>query len=115
MYILFVVLASVNQLDNKTVTEGASVSLNCVVIGFPAPFVAWSKVGSGVVSQDRWLNITNITTADSGQYQCFTNNTCGSDAKVTSINVQCKKLKWITLTELESSDVTNFRLLTAVM
>lgn len=35
MYILFVVLASVNQLDNKTVKEGASVSLNCIVMGFP--------------------------------------------------------------------------------
>ena len=97
MDILFAVLASVNQLDNKTVKEGASVSLNCIVIGFPAPFVAWSKIGGGVISQDRWLNILNITKADRGQYQCFANNTCGSDVTFTSINVQCKRLKWITL------------------
>ena len=89
MYILFAVLASVNQLDNKTVKEGASVSLNCIVIGFPAPFVAWSKVGSILVTEDRFLNITSITKADRGQYQCFANNTCGSDVKLTSINVQC--------------------------
>ena len=97
MDILFVVLASVNQLDNKTVKEAASVSLNCIVIGFPAPFVAWSKIGGGVISQDRWLNIINITKADRGQYQYFANNTCGSDVTFTSINVQCKRLKWITL------------------
>ena len=97
MYTLFVVLASVNQLDNKTVKEGASVKLNCIVIGFPAPFVAWSKIGGGVISQDRWLNILNITKADRGQYQCFANNTCGSDVTFTSINVKCKGLKWITL------------------
>ena len=97
MYILFAVLASVNQLDNKTVKEGASVSLNCIVIGFPAPFVAWSKIGGGVISLDRRLNITNITKADIGQYQCFANNTCGSDVTFTNINVQCKRLKWITL------------------
>ena len=89
MYILFAVLASVNQLHNKTVKEGASVSLNCIVIGFPAPFVAWSKVGSILVTEDRFLNITSITKADRGQYQCFANNTCGSDVKLTSINVQC--------------------------
>ena len=97
MYILFVVPASVNQLDNRTVNEGRSVSLNCTVIGFPAPFVAWSKVGRILVIEDRFFNITSITRAERGQYQCFANNTCGSDFKVTSINVQCKKLKWITL------------------
>ena len=97
MYILFVVPASVNQLDNHTVEEGTSVSLNCIVIGFPAPFVAWSKVGSAEVIEDRFFNITSITRAERGQYHCFANNTCGSDFKVTSINVKCKKLKWITL------------------
>ena len=73
--------------------EGDSVSLNCKAMGFPAPFVAWSKVGVGVVSLDRWLNIANITKEDRGQYQCFANNTCGSDVSFTSINVQCKILK----------------------
>ena len=72
-------------------------SLNCTEMGFPAPFVAWSKVGEGVVSQDRLFNITSITRADMGQYQCFANNTCGSDLTLTSINVQCKIFKWITL------------------
>ena len=95
--IILLAPASVNQVDNRTVKEGDGVSLNCIVMGFPAPFVAWSKIGGGVISQDRWLNITSITKADSGQYQCFANNTCGSDVKVTSINVQCKKLKWIFL------------------
>ena len=97
MYNLFVVPAFVSQLDSKTVREGTSVSLNCIVIGFPAPFVAWSKVGSTAVIEDRFFNITSITRAERGQYQCFANNSCGSDFKVTSINVQCKKLKWITL------------------
>ena len=73
--------------------EGDSVSLNCKAMGSSAPFVAWSKVGVGVVSLDRWLNITNITKEDRGQYKCFANNTCGSDVSFTSINVQCKILK----------------------
>ena len=90
---LFLVPASVNQIDNETVVEGDSVSLNCNAMGSPTPVVAWSKIGGGVVSQDRWLNITNITKADRGQYQCFANNTCGSDVTFTSINVQCKILK----------------------
>ena len=97
MYNFFVVPAFVSQLDSKTVREGTSVSLNCIVIGFPAPFVAWSKVGSTAVIEDRFFNITSITRAERGQYQCFANNSCGSDFKVTSINVQCKKLKSITL------------------
>ena len=94
---LFSVTASVNQIGNETVAEGDSVSLNCNAMGSPDPFIAWSKIGSGVISQDRWLNITNITKADRGQYQCFANNTCGSDFKFTSINVQCKILQLIIL------------------
>ena len=94
---LFSVPASVNQLDNKTVVEGDSVFLNCNAMGSPDPFVAWSKIGGGVIRQDRRLNITNITKADRGQYQCFANNTCGRDVTFTSINVKCKILKWITL------------------
>ena len=93
----FLVSASVNQIDNKTVMEGDSVSFNCNPLGSPNPFVEWSKIGVGVVSLDRWLNITNITKADRGQYKCFANNTCGSDVSFTSINVQCKILKLITL------------------
>ena len=77
--------------------EGSNLSLNCNVMGFPIPFVAWSKIGGGVIRQDRWLNIPSINKADTGQYQCFANNTCGSDVKFTSINVQCKILKLITL------------------
>ena len=72
--------------------EGDSVSLNCNAMGFPAPFVAWSKIGVGVIRQDRWLNITSIAKAEGGQYQCFANNTCGSDVTFTNINVQCKIL-----------------------
>ena len=94
---LFSVTASVNQIGNETVVEGDSVSLNCNAMGSPDPFIAWSKTGGGVISQDRWLNITNITKADRGQYQCFANNTCGSDFKFTSINVQCKILQLIIL------------------
>ena len=93
----FLVSASVNQIDNKTVMEGDSVSLKCNAVGSPNPFVAWSKIGVGVVRLDRWLNITSITKAEGGQYQCFANNTCGSDVSFTSINVQCKILKLITL------------------
>ena len=93
----FLVSASVNQIDNKTVIEGDSVSFNCNPMGSPDPLVAWSKIGVGVVRLDRWLNITNITKADRGQYKCFANNTCGSDVSFTSINVQCKILKLITL------------------
>ena len=94
---LFSVPASVNQLDNKTVVEGDSVFLNCNAMGPPDPFVVWSKIGGGVIRQDGRLNITNITKADRGQYQCFANNTCGGDVTFTSINVKCKILKWITL------------------
>ena len=93
----FLVPASVNQIDNRTVEKGDNVSLKCKDMGFPVPFVVWSKVGGEEIIENRWLNITSITQAKGGQYQCFANNTCGSDYKFTSIDVQCKKLKWITL------------------
>ena len=68
-------------------------SLKCNAMGSPDPLVAWSKIGVGVVRLDRRLNITSITKTEGGQYQCFANNTCGSDVTFTNINVQCKILK----------------------
>ena len=64
----FLVPASANQMESKTVKGGDNVFLNCSGMGLPALFVAQSKIGVEVVSQDRLQNITSITQPDRGLY-----------------------------------------------
>ena len=93
MYIWFSfsVPASVEQVENKNVTEGDNVEEYCnVTTGIPDPTVMWTNVTSGEHIKGNPLNITNINRAQAGEYRCTANNTCGVDSTVTNINVQCK-------------------------
>ena len=80
------------QLENKNITEGGNVEVNCsFTAGIPDPTVVWTNVASGDRVEGNPLNITSITRAQAGEYRCTANNTCGAASTVMNINVQCKK------------------------
>ena len=66
----------------------------CNATGSPDPTIIWRKVqGDGYNSTEgKLLNITNITRAQAGKYNCTANNTCGEEFKVMNIDVQCKSI-----------------------
>ena len=79
------------QVENKTVTEGDNVEEHCnVTAGNPDPTEMWTNVTSGQHIEENPLNIININRAQAGDYKCTANNTCGEVSTVMNINVQCK-------------------------
>jgi len=87
----FSVAASVEQVGNKTVTEGGNLEVFCnVTAGIPDPTVMWTNTTSGEYIEGNPLNITDISRAQAGEYRCTASNTCGQASTVMNINVQCK-------------------------
>ena len=87
----FSVPASVEQVEDKNVTEGGNVEEYCNdAAGFPRPTVMWTNVTSGEHIKGNPLSIININRAQAGEYRCTANNTCGEASTVMNINVQCK-------------------------
>ena len=79
------------QVENKNVTEGGNVEVNCnVTAGKPYPTLMWTNVTSGEYIVGNPLTITNTNRAQAGDYRCTANNTCGEVHTVMNINVQCK-------------------------
>ena len=74
---------------NKTVIEGATVTLLCEATGNPTPKIAWIKDGKTVVSGDTLSFETNRTL--SGKYWCTAENGLKPAVNANAnINVQCK-------------------------
>ncbi|XP_068734047.1 hemicentin-1-like [Montipora capricornis] len=73
---------------NKTLTEGANLSLSCQATGDPLPFVSWIKVDSGQLTDSSDLELTNIQRNQSGEYRCNASNPCNVDTKVVTVDVQ---------------------------
>ena len=89
-FVCFTAPVSVEQAENKIVTEGDNVEVYCnVTAGSPDPTVLWTKVATGEHIDGNPLNITNISRAQAGEYRCTANNTCGEASTVTDIKVQC--------------------------
>ena len=63
-------------------------SLYCDASGFPVPTVTWSKLGDdGFMNRNTWLNFTNITRNEAGNYTCRAKNICGKDSSSVRILV----------------------------
>ena len=85
-----------NEKENEIVKkEGENFKVYCNMTGFPEPTVIWKNVKSGNLTEGNWLNITNITRAQAGEYRCIANNTCGNESTVVDIDVQCKKIYFL--------------------
>ena len=68
-------------------TTGHHISLSCAATGVPVPKLSWLRNGTKLTADGRiritWfeggtdLKIVNITTGDTGMYQCFAENEVG--------------------------------------
>ncbi|XP_063154493.1 hemicentin-1 [Candoia aspera] len=84
-----------NKLEDVKVKEGHSIMLTCEVTGNPIPEITWLKDGQTFLEDDghqlmsngRFLQITNAQVADTGRYTCVASNKAGDKSKSFSVNV----------------------------
>ncbi|XP_066115861.1 opioid-binding protein/cell adhesion molecule isoform X2 [Saccopteryx bilineata] len=80
-----------NISSDITVNEGSSVTLLCLAIGRPEPTVTWrhlSVKGQGFVSEDEYLEISDIKRDQSGEYECSAlNDVAAPDVRRVKITV----------------------------
>lgn len=86
-------------------------SLVCQATGQPTPTVTWRKA-IGHISKERSrvlngkLEITNVTTADSGDYVCSAKNLINKDSAHAQVTV-VEELKFISLPLSQRSAITS--------
>jgi hypothetical protein len=67
------------QPASQSVAPGATVTFNVSATGTPAPVFQWRKDGAPIPNAtNATLTLTNITTADAGNYTVFASNTAGN-------------------------------------
>ncbi|KAJ2952841.1 hypothetical protein O0L34_g7208 [Tuta absoluta] len=85
----------VRVMENKDVTKGDSVVLQCMITGSPKPVLKWRKNGSPIVPTDRYffinddqlLIIIGVEPSDAGHYECEITNQLGTKKDVIELRV----------------------------
>ncbi|XP_059054208.1 leucine-rich repeats and immunoglobulin-like domains protein 3 [Achroia grisella] len=85
----------VRVMENKEVTSGDSVVLQCMISGSPKPVLKWLKDGSPITPKDRHyltaddqlLIIIGAESSDAGRYECEITNELGTKKDMTELRV----------------------------
>ncbi|XP_013186498.2 leucine-rich repeats and immunoglobulin-like domains protein 3 [Amyelois transitella] len=85
----------VRVMENKEVTRGQSVVLQCMVDGSPKPVLKWLKDGTPIIKSERHfltgddqlLVIIGAESSDAGQYECEITNELGTKRDTTELRV----------------------------
>ena len=91
---------------SRIVTKGNDTTITCTAIGYPPPTIVWSRTSGGEVSVSDSvsvptgngnvtsvsvnLTLTNASREETGLYQCYANNSVGSDTRNITVTVHCK-------------------------
>lgn len=85
----------VRVMENKEVTSGDAVVLQCMISGSPKPVIKWLKDGTPIVPTDRHyltaddqlLIIIGAEAGDAGRYECEITNELGTKKDMTELRV----------------------------
>lgn len=85
----------VRVMENKEVTSGDSVVLQCMISGSPKPVIKWLKDGTPIVhterhyltADDQLLIIIGAESTDAGRYECEITNELGTKKDMTELRV----------------------------
>ncbi|XP_039747390.1 leucine-rich repeats and immunoglobulin-like domains protein 3 isoform X1 [Pararge aegeria] len=85
----------VRVMENKEVTSGESVVLQCMITGSPKPVLKWLKDGSSILpterhfftADDQVLVIIGAESSDAGHYECEITNKLGTKKDMIELKV----------------------------
>lgn len=85
----------VRVMENKEVTSGDSVVLQCMISGSPKPVIKWLKDGTPITAterhfltaDDQLLIIIGSEASDAGRYECEITNELGTKKDMTELRV----------------------------
>lgn len=77
----------VKPMENKEITAGKPIVLECMASGSPKPTLTWLKDGGPLkatdrhffTAEDQLMIIVDTTLSDAGTYECYMNNSLGSE------------------------------------
>lgn len=86
----------VKPMENKEVTVGGSIVLECMASGMPRPKLSWRKNGNPLqaterhffTAEDQLLIIVDTKASDAGNYECQMNNSLGSVVGASHLTVK---------------------------
>ena len=102
-------------LEDKTVSEGDTLTLTCGVEGTPKPTVTWFKDGIPLMKTDKvrpdydpesgrcTLTVADAADADKGAYRCVASNEHGSTNTACMVGVKTAKAEVRVTVELLSN------------
>ena len=85
----------VQAIDNKTVTEEGNVTLTCQTYGGSFQRLTWFKP-DGQSGDENVLELVNISRNEAGEYRCEVHSECGNEIETVNIDVQCKRIFFLT-------------------
>lgn len=100
------------EIDGKfEVLEGAKISIECVVDGFPEPSIFWQK-NQEKIFEDAILEIKNVEELHGGNYECVASNLLGASSKSFELQInslpKSKGNQVTTIQEKEGENVEIF-------
>uniref|UniRef100_A0A3B5QTC0 Peroxidasin n=1 Tax=Xiphophorus maculatus TaxID=8083 RepID=A0A3B5QTC0_XIPMA len=67
--------------QDQSVLEGNTVDFPCVASGYPTPLIIWTREsGKFHISEEGYLEVKDVGTADAGRYECVARNPIGYQA-----------------------------------
>lgn len=85
----------VKPMENRVISVGSSIVLECMASGSPRPKLLWRKDGVPLLAterhfftaDDQLLIIVNTVLSDAGNYECEINNTLGKAVGVSRLTI----------------------------
>lgn len=107
----------VKPMENKEITVGGSIVLECMASGSPRPKLSWRKNGSPLqaterhffTAGDQLLIIVNTIASDEGSYECEMSNSLGSVVGASHLTV-----KPAPISTLNESEILGLIIITVV-